>query len=62
MAFFYHMNSRFDGHLAMLLNARDNIKQTLDLGEVKVSEWWVYVTKGQIPSVTCSIQSKLEVL
>ena len=39
MAFFYHMNSRFDGHLAMLLNARDNIKQTLDLGEVKVSEW-----------------------
>jgi len=39
MAFFDQMNSRFDGHLAMLSNARDNIKKTLDLGEVKVSEW-----------------------
>jgi hypothetical protein len=42
MAFFSQMNSRFDGHLAMLSNARDNIKKTLDLGEVKVSEWWVF--------------------
>ena len=62
MAFFSQMNSRFDGHLAMLSNARDNIKKTLDLGEVKVSEWWVYVTKGQIPSVTCSIKIRCFVI
>lgn len=48
MSLFDQMNTNFDVHMALLSNVRDNVKQTLDLVEVKMSKWYEELKKRAI--------------